>query len=90
MACRQNMLISSIFKAFIGTFGYYNLCQRKLKVISRKKYALHILILPLEFSLEIHKDEHNLHESPPKKKPRVRIKKLRVFFVHVITFSFRW
>ena len=66
MACRQNMLIFSIFKAFIGTFGYYNLCQRKLTVISWKKYALHILILPLEFSLEIHKDEQNLHESPPK------------------------
>jgi len=66
MACRQNMLIFSIFKAFIGTFAYYNLCQRKLKVISRKKYALPILILPLDFSLEIHKIEQNLHESPQK------------------------
>ena len=63
IACRQKMLMFWIFKACTSTFAYYKLYQRKLKVISRKKYALHILILSLGFSLEIRENESNLQSS---------------------------
>ena len=66
IACRQKMLMFGIFKACTSKFAYYKLYQRKLKVITRKKYALHILIRPLGFSLEIRENESNLHESSQK------------------------
>jgi len=66
MACGQKMLMFGIFKACTSKFAYYKFYQRKLKVITRKKNALHFLTRPLDFSLEIREDESNLHESPPK------------------------
>jgi len=66
VACRHKMLMFEIFKACTSKFAYYKLYQRKLKLITRKKYAFHFLIRPLDFSLEIHEDESNLHKSPQK------------------------
>ena len=66
MACREKTFIFGIFKLYISNFAYYNLYQRKLKAITRKKYVLHFLIRTLDFSLEIREDESNLHESPKK------------------------
>ena len=66
MACRHKMLMFGIFKAYTSKFAYYKLYQRKLKVITRKKYALHFLIRPLDFFGGTREDESNLHESPPK------------------------
>ena len=66
MACREKMFIFGIFKACISNFAYYNLYQRKPKTITRKKYALHFLIRPLDFSLEIREDSIHLHGSPKK------------------------
>ena len=57
------MFIFGIIKAFISNFTDYNLYERKLEVITRKKYALHFFIQPLDFSLETREDELNLHES---------------------------
>ena len=66
MACRQKMFILGHFKACISNFADYNLYQRKLNVITRKKYALYFLIRPLDFSLEIREESTHLHESPKK------------------------
>eukprot|EP00493_Phyllostaurus_siculus_P025501 UN25845 len=44
MACSKKCSFFGIFKACISNFAYYNLYQRKLKAITRKKYALHFLI----------------------------------------------
>ena len=57
------MFIFGIIKAFISNFTDYNLYERKLEVITRKKYALHFFIQLLDFSLETREDELNLHES---------------------------
>ena len=57
------MFIFGIIKAFTNNFTDYNLYERKLEVITRKKYALHFFIQPLDFSLETREDELNLHES---------------------------
>ena len=66
MACRQKMFIFGHFKACISNFTDYNLYQRKLNVLTRKKYALYFLIRPLDFYLETREDELSLHESPNK------------------------
>ena len=66
MACRQKMFIFGHFKACISNFADYNLYQRKLNVLTRKKYALYFLIRPLDFYLETLEDELTLHESPKK------------------------
>ena len=66
MACRQKMFILGHFKACISNFGDHKLYQRKLNVITLKKYALYFLIRPLDFSLETREDELILHESPKK------------------------
>ena len=66
MACRQKLFIFGHFKACISNFTDYNLYQRKLNVLTRKKYALYFLIRPLDFSLETCEDELPLHESPKK------------------------
>ena len=55
-----------IFKLYISNFAYYNLYQRRVKAITRKRYAIHFLIRPLDFSLEIREDESDLHGSPKK------------------------
>ena len=58
MTCREKMLIVGIiFKACISNFADYNLYQRKVNVITRKKYALYFLIRPLDFYLETREDE---------------------------------
>ena len=57
------MFIFVIINAFISNFTDCNLYKRKLEVITRKKYALHFFIQPLDFSLETREDEWNLHES---------------------------
>ena len=41
LACREKMFIFGIFKLYISNFAYYNLYQRKMKAISRKKYICH-------------------------------------------------
>ena len=64
MACRQKMFIFGIFRDCISNFANYNLYQRKLKVITGKKYALYFLIQPLDFSLETRQESIYLHESP--------------------------
>ena len=56
MIRRQKNVIFGVLKVFISNFTYYNLYQRKLKVIARKKYALRFSIQPLDFSLETRKD----------------------------------
>ena len=61
MACREKMFILGIFKLYISNFVYYNLYQRKLKAIMRKKNAIHFLIRPLGSSLEIRQYEWDLH-----------------------------
>ena len=66
MLCREKMFIFGIFKLYISNFAYYNLYQRKMKAITRKKYAIHFLIRPLDFSLEIREDPIHLHGSPEK------------------------
>ena len=66
MACRQKMFIFGIIKACISYFTNYNLYQMKLKVITRKKYALYFLIRPLDFFLETREDSIHLHGSPKK------------------------
>ena len=66
MACRQKMFIFGHLKACISNFTDYNLYQRKLNVLTRKKYALYFLIRPLHFYLETREDELSLHESPNK------------------------
>ena len=63
----KKMFIFGIFKQlYISNFAYYNLYQRKLKAITRKKYAIHFLILLLDFSLEIRENESDLHGSQKK------------------------
>merc|ERR1712219_26027 len=52
MACRQKMFIFGHFEACISNFTDYNLYQRKLNVLTRKKYALYFLIRPLDSYLE--------------------------------------
>ena len=52
MIHRQKTFIFGFLKAFINNFTYYNLCYKKVKVIARKKYAIHFLIQPLDFSLK--------------------------------------
>ena len=64
MACRQKMFILGHFKACISNFADYNLYQRKLNVLTRKKYALYFLIRLLDFYLETREDSTYLHESP--------------------------
>ena len=66
MACRQKMIIFDHFKACISNFTDYNLYQRKLNVLTRKKYAFHFLIQPLDFYMEVREDSTHLHESPNK------------------------
>ena len=56
MIHRQKKFTFAVLKAFISNFTYYNLYQRKLKVIARKKYAIHFLIQPLDFYLETFTD----------------------------------
>ena len=76
MACREKMFIFGIFKLYISNFAYYNLYQSELKAIMRKKYAIHFLIRPLDFSLEIREDPIHLGSSRiSKEKSRGRIKK---------------
>ena len=60
------MFIFGILNLYISNFAYYNLYQRKLKAITRKKYAIHILIRPVDNSLEICEDLIHLHEFPKK------------------------
>ena len=57
MTCRQKKFIFGHFKACISNFSDYNLYQRRVNVITRKKYALYFLIRPLDFSLETREDE---------------------------------
>ena len=57
------MFIFGIIKAFTNNFTDYNLYERKLEVITRKKCALHFFIQLLDFSPETREDELNLHES---------------------------
>ena len=52
----QKMYSFCVLKAFISNFTYYKRYQRKLKVITRKKYGLHFSIQPLHFSLETFED----------------------------------
>ena len=73
MACRQKMIIFGHFKACKSNFTDYNLYQRKLNVLTRKKCALYFLIRPLDFYLETREEAIHLHEFP--KKSRGRIKK---------------
>ena len=54
------MFIFGIIKAFISNFTDYNLYERKLEVIARKKYAFHFFIQLLDFSSETSEDELNL------------------------------
>ena len=63
MLCRQRILISGVLLGFISNFTYYNLYQRKLKVVTRKKYALRFFIRPLDFSLETSEKDLSVHES---------------------------
>ena len=63
MACRQKMFIFGHFKACISNFTDYNLYERKVEVIARKKYAFNFFIQLLDFSPETSEDELNLHES---------------------------
>ena len=49
IVCRQKMFIFSLSTAFIRNFTYYNLYQRKLKLITRKKYVLPFSLRPLNF-----------------------------------------
>ena len=58
------------FKACINNFTDYNLYQRKLNVLTRKKYALYFLIQPLDFSLEI---RHHMQLQPILNKPQLNI-----------------
>ena len=55
-----------IFKACTSTFAYYKLYQRKLKVITRKKYTLNFLIRPLNFFGRTREDSIHFHGSPKK------------------------
>ena len=57
------MFIFGIIKAFASNLRDYNLYERKLQVIARKKYALYFFIQLLDFSPETSEDELNLHES---------------------------
>ena len=66
MLCRQRILISGVLLGFINNFTYYNLYQRKLKVVTRKKYALRFFIRPLDFSLETCENDLSVHDSPEK------------------------
>ena len=66
MVCCQKIFIFGHFKACISNFADYNLYQRKVNVITRKKYALYFLIRPLDFSLETREESIHLHESPKK------------------------
>ena len=66
MACRQKMFIFGIFRACISNVANYNLYQRKLKAITRKRYAFYFLIRPLDFPLETREDKLTLDESPKK------------------------
>ena len=66
MACRQKMFILGHFRTCISNFADYKLYQRKVNVITRKKYALYFLIRPLDFSLETREESIHLHESPKK------------------------
>ena len=63
MLCRQRILISGVLLGFMGHFTYYNIYQRKLKVVTRKKYALRFFIRPLDFSLETCENNLSDHES---------------------------
>ena len=56
------MFIFGIIKAFISNFIDYILYERKLEVITRKKYAFHFFIQPLDFSPETREDSIHLHE----------------------------
>ena len=60
------MLMFWIFKACTSTFAYYKLYQRKLKVITRKKYTLNFLIRPLNFFGRTREDSIHFHGSPKK------------------------
>ena len=57
------MFIFGIIKAFTSNLTDYNLYERKLEVIARKKYALHFFIQLLDFSPETREDSIHLHES---------------------------
>ena len=63
MLCRQRILISGVLLGFISNFTYYNIYQRKLKVVTRKKYALRFFIRPLDFSLETREHSNPFHKS---------------------------
>ena len=62
----KKMLMFWIFKACTSTFAYYKLYQRKLKVITRKKYTLNFLIRPLNFFERTREDSIHFHGSPKK------------------------
>ena len=68
MACRQKNVHFWYFQALYNQFCLltYNFYQRKLKAITRKMYAIHFLIRPLDSFLEIHEDESDFHR--PQKK----------------------
>ena len=51
MIHRRKTFIFGVLKAFISNFTYYN-----HYLVARKKYALHFLIQPLDFSLETFTD----------------------------------
>ena len=57
------MFIFGIIKAFTSNFTDYNLYERKIEVIVRKKYAIHFFIQLLDFSSETREDSIHLHES---------------------------
>ena len=63
MLCRQRILISGALLGFISNFTDYTLYERKLKVITRKKYALRFFIRPLDFSLETREHSNHFHKS---------------------------
>ena len=74
MSCCQNMFIFGIFKLYTSNISYYNLYQRKLKAITRKKYDIHFLIRTLEF---LGRDSWRFYSSLwiPRENSRSRIKK---------------
>ena len=66
IACRQKNANVLDFQGLCNTFAYYKLYQRKLKVITRKKYTLNFLIRPLNFFERTREDSIHFHGSPKK------------------------
>ena len=46
----EKMINFGVFDNFISNFTYYDLYWRKVEVLTRKKYAIHFFIRPLDFS----------------------------------------